>query len=678
MDNSFRGKPACQQPETPLTGLVVAFSFIVTGSPLFAADDDLATVLNRVAGEADVEILFSPDVVAEKSPSSLETDGSPAVVLERVLEGTGLTAEQTSPNVYVVRNTQMDDRLPNMTAAEDVPAGSTREPATSGVGSIEGRVVDGLTGTGLAGAVVRIAGTDLSTTTDQRGFFRFGAVASGRLDVEVDYIGADTQSKAVMLFANQSAVADFALNLGERDTIYVYGSRSSFLQALNQQRNAENNKTVISADLLGTFPAETVAEALRRVPGVTFARDENTGEGNRVSVRGITSEGINIQINGMQLQGTGVERAVDLTGFLADNISQITIQKSLLPEFEGTGNGGLIEIETKSALDYGERHLSFGVEREFSGIDEFGDETQYSGLGVMQLSNAFAVGLNLQYRSTDRNNTSISTANNLLPVRPDGFNSLFQIPASFGSYPFDPEINAPLLTGATYSLRNREADNTNGSLFAAWDLGESTRLRAEYQRIESDESDSIQRSTNSISQGVLPMAIPELGNEERRRSYLRALAVNQGITESDTTRMTDIFSLRGESFAGRWTFNYDAGFTRSENEVLSYAATTTSDQNTDVLNLLDASSYTLNPDNNGVDRIVDGGFRIVGDRIPEMALSAAGRNYVFNPDTYFIGSVIESQRLNETENASLRFKVQRDFSGKRLRNVRFGVQYQRH
>ncbi len=659
---------------TILTGLLVAFSFTVTGSPLFAADDDLATVLNRVAGEADVEILFSPDVVAEKHPGSMETEGSPEVVLERVLEGTGLTAEQTSPNVYVVRNTQTDERQPRTTAVEDTSAGGARETETTGIGSIEGRVVDSLSGTGLAGAVVRIAGTDISTTTDQRGFFRFGAVASGRLDVEVEYIGADAQSKPVMLFANQTVVADFTMNLGERDTIYVYGNRSSFLQALNQQRNAENNKTVVSADLLGTFPAETVAEALRRVPGVTFTRDLDTGEGNKVSVRGITSEGINLQVNGIQLQGTGIERAVDLTGFLADNISQITIQKSLLPEFEATGNGGLIEIETKSALDYGERHLSFGVEREFSGIDEFGDETQYNGSGVIQLSDTFAVGLNAQFRTTERSNVNTDYSSIVAPVLPDGFTSLFFLPFTF-NYPFDPGLDERLVTNANYLFRDVESDNTNGSVFAAWDIGDSTRLRAEYTRIETDGVFRVQRSTNQALTGALTMPIPELGGEERRRSYIRALRPTNGINETDQTTTTDVLSLRGESAFNRWTFTYDLGYTRSENESLEYSINTLSDQNTDVFNLFDSNSYIVNPDGNGVDRIVGGAFNSVGDRIPAIALSNAGRSFLLNPDTYYIASAIERQRSNETENASLRFKAQYDFAGERLRNVKFGVQY---
>ncbi|MEM8685391.1 MAG: TonB-dependent receptor, partial [Pseudomonadota bacterium] len=143
--------------------------------------------------------------------------------------------------------------------------------------------------------------------------------------------------------------------------------------------------------------------------------------------------------------------------------------------------------------------------------------------------------------------------------------------------------------------------------------------------------------------------------------------------EEDST--TDVFSVRGESFVKRWTFNYDIGLTRSEVDTIGYTANVGSTTNTDILNLLDDSSYVVNPDNNGVDRVVDGVVRFVGDQIPELALSPAGRSFTIDPNTYSVTSVLQTQRTNETENLSLRFKAQHDFAGERLRNVKFGVQY---
>ncbi|MEM7277706.1 MAG: carboxypeptidase regulatory-like domain-containing protein, partial [Pseudomonadota bacterium] len=643
---------------------------------------DLAASLNRVALATNVEILYSPEVVAEKHAARTAVEGDPDVVLEHLLAGTGLAAQQTSPNVYVIREktgTKTPLSVARLQAApqtEQTTRSSQPQPSTiaAGIGALEGRVMDELSGTGLAGATVRLVGTNHQAVTDQRGYFRLGAVSSGSYELEIAYIGASPHIDRIDVSAGEDNVANFTLNPNDRDTIYVYANRSSFLQALNQQRNAENNKTVVSADLLGTFPAETVAEALRRVPGITFVRDAATGEANKVSVRGITSEGINVQLNGMQLQGTGIERAVDLTGFLADNISQITIQKSLLPEYEGTANGGLIEIETKSALDYGKRYFSVGVEREFGTESEFGDENQFNLSGVMQLSDTFAVGVSGQLRNSDRRNVGVTISDVLPPVLPEGFTSSFLLPFTF-NFPYDAEFDDRLITNSNYLIRDREVENWTGSAFAAWDLGESTRLRAEVQHINNDTVTDLQRSTNQTLTGALTMPIPELGGAERRRSYIRALRPTNGASTIDETTKTDVFSIRGESFLNQWTLNYSAGLTKTSRETFSSTVNTLSDQNTDVLNLLDASSYTLNPDANGTDRIVDGAFGLVGDGIPQLALSQAGRDFYTSPDTYYVTSASNNVRFNETENLALKLNARYDLADSWLRNIKFGVQY---
>ncbi|MEM7610259.1 MAG: TonB-dependent receptor [Pseudomonadota bacterium] len=656
--------------------------FLLSANGLVAAalaqdqpTDDLATILNRIATETDVEILFAPEIVAQKVPASTTIEGTPSDTLARVLSGTGLAAEQTSPDVFVIKLAALlaQSAQESASSAASQTAG-TGPAAASGFGAVEGRIVSAVGGAGLAGASIRLEGTGLDTTTDQRGFFRFSTVPAGEYRLTVFYIGADAISETVTVTADGATELSLSMTLRGVDTIYVYGTRSSFLQSLNQQKNAENNQTVVSADLLGTFPAETVAEALRRVPGITFELDDATGEGNKVSVRGISPEGINIQLNGLQLQGTGIERAVDLTGFLADNISQITIQKSLLPEYEGTGNGGLIEIETKSALDYGERHLSFGIEREFSGDSEFGDETQFNLSGVMQINDRFAIGANGQFRNTGRRNYGTTVVGALPPVLPAGFTSTFRLPFTF-NFPFDAAFDQRLTTGTNYTVNDREVDTWTGSVFSALDLGESTRLRFEFQRIDNEDLSLSQRTTVSTLSSSIDMPVPELGGEERRRTYYRSFRPTNGVSSEEKSTITDVFSIRGETFLNRWTLDYDVGLSRTRDQRLSYTVNTLSDQNTDVFNLFDANAYTVTPDSNGVDRIVDGVFGVTADQIQVLRLTDAGRQFFQDPESYYIASAIESQRENESENASLRFKAQYDFGEDLLRNVKFGVQY---
>ncbi|MEO1038748.1 MAG: TonB-dependent receptor [Pseudomonadota bacterium] len=644
--------------------------------------EDLATALNRMATEANVEILFSPELVAGRSAPSTSINGSPGVVLNQMLAGSGLSVRQSRPNVFVVTEavsaSSPGAALVQTSAVTQTSAVSQAPVQQEGApGSVEGRLVDTLTGTGLAGAIIRLEGTNISAVTDQRGFYRMAAVPPGEYTLSADYVGAPSQSARIRVAPGSEVDQDFSVNLGERETITVFGNRSGFLQALNQQRTAENNRTVISADLLGTFPAESVAEALRRVPGVSFERDANTGEGNRVSVRGITPEAVNIQINGLQLQGTGIERAVDLTGFLADNISQITIQKSLLPENEGTANGGLIEIETRSALDYGDRYFNFGIEREFSGDSEFGDEWQLNASAVTQLNDRFGIGANIQYRTSDRRNIDMRYNDVDAPVLPVGFTSLFRVPFTF-TYPFGDGLAGRLVTGTNYFVRDREVENLTGSVFAAWDVSDSTRLRFEYQRIVNDETRETARSTGLGSTLATNMPIPELGGEVRRRTYVRGLQPSMGLDEREETITTDVFSVRGDTTYNQWTLDYKVGYSSTTNEVDEFSISAISDRNSDVFNIFDPASITVNPDSGGNDRVVEGVVTTVGDGIPVLALSDLGRAFYLDPDTYFISSALRRQRENESELFTAEFDAQYDFSeafAGVFQSVKFGMKY---
>ncbi len=66
-----------------------------------------------------------------------------------------------------------------------------------------------------------------------------------------------------------------------------------------------------------------------------------------------------VKLNGLNLPvGNGVRRSPDLGNLLADSVSKITINKSLLPSQDSAGTGGLIEIETMSPLNRPRRYAS--------------------------------------------------------------------------------------------------------------------------------------------------------------------------------------------------------------------------------------------------------------------------------------------------------------------------------
>ncbi len=113
------------------------------------------------------------------------------------------------------------------------------------------------------------------------------------------------------------------------EKVTISGLREGQQKALNQQRNADNIKQVISADLMGRFPDLNVAEALQRVPGVTIGREQ--GEGSTVQLRGTPANFTNININGEQIMGSSElgERNAHLDLVPANILSSMEVIKRL-------------------------------------------------------------------------------------------------------------------------------------------------------------------------------------------------------------------------------------------------------------------------------------------------------------------------------------------------------------
>ncbi len=666
---------------------------LVMGAHAQNPDEDegsLATALNTFAASSDLEILFEPNVVMGLKAQPYDETASSLDVLNAMLAGTGLSASEAAPNVFIVAKAEIDepagtDPIPQTEPVADPVAAepaSSETPATGPIegatdpGFIRGRIVDDGSDRALVGTIVTLLETGQTATTNSRGEYRFGAVLPGTYTMKIDYLGTGTSTEIVSVEAEETSVVDVRMPyfLG---TVLVQSNRSSLSQALNQQRAAENNSTVVSADLLGSFPAENVSEALRRVSGVTFARDETTGEGQRITIRGFESEVVNVQVNGIQLNGTGIERGIDLTGIQGDNISQITIQKTLLPSQEATGTGGLVEIETKSGLDYGDRYLSFGVEGESGLESEFGDEYEFNATGAYKFTDDFGVVATLQYRDTDRSNLNTNYLQTNIPVLPAGVTFSSRIPPEF-NYPFDEGLDGPLQTGVNYFIRDLEQTNLTGSLNFAWDVADHTSLRLDLQRIEREETVDDRRATQRTLTTSTNMPIPELGGEERRRTYIRSLAPTLGISEQTEEETIDVYSFRGDTSLGQWDLDYKLGFSETvrERQRDSVSLVTPSFLgNSDVLGLFQNESLTINPDSNATDRVVNGVVSVVGGDIPGLNLSQAGLDYIADPSTYRISSATRAQSTTPTEEWTAEFGSRYNFANSFLDYLEGGIQY---
>ena len=137
----------------------------------------------------------------------------------------------------------------------------------------------------------------------------------------------------------------------DRDQIVVRGVRQQLLEASELERNAVNVQSVITADDIGQFPDQNIAESLQRLPGLVIIRDE--GEGRFVSVRGLPSDFVQVTINNAQIGSSdaGGNRSTALDVIPSDLLSRVEVNKSLLPDQDHDSLGAKIDLRPLSAFD---------------------------------------------------------------------------------------------------------------------------------------------------------------------------------------------------------------------------------------------------------------------------------------------------------------------------------------
>ncbi|WP_160173482.1 TonB-dependent receptor [Thalassotalea sp. ND16A] len=138
------------------------------------------------------------------------------------------------------------------------------------------------------------------------------------------------------------------------EKIEIYGIKDGLSKALLTKRAADSVLDSISAEGIGSFPDNNIAESIQRVPGVSITRA--FGEGEFVSIRGF-SPGLNLtMVNGQQLASSAFELETSMTrGFNfsllpAELVQRIDVFKSPEARLAEGGIGGTVNVHTRKPL----------------------------------------------------------------------------------------------------------------------------------------------------------------------------------------------------------------------------------------------------------------------------------------------------------------------------------------
>lgn len=152
--------------------------------------------------------------------------------------------------------------------------------------------------------------------------------------------------------------------------VITFGSpiRDSQKAAIEEKRNADNYLDVVSADTIGRFPDQNLADSLGRMPGLAIERDQ--GQARYINFRGAPFRYTSLAIDGLTIPGAENGRVPRFDAFPAVITRRISANKAITPAMPGEAVSGFINIESFNPFDADGWSVSSDIG---SGRQELGD-----------------------------------------------------------------------------------------------------------------------------------------------------------------------------------------------------------------------------------------------------------------------------------------------------------------
>lgn len=455
--------------------------------------------------------------------------------------------------------------------------------------------------------------------------------------------------------------------------IVVEGTRASIANSIDAKQNADQIVDVLSADDADRFPDNNLGEALSRLPGISFIRDEDSGDGEFISIRGLDAEFNTVLNNGIRIGSSNSFRRTPLDVATGDGVSTIYVTKAPLPEDASEGIGGVVDIRTRGALERSESVSLSAQIRDDTFVADPG--FRLSGRFTKHLTDNLGINLSASFRRRFISTFRIDPTgglNLLNPLTFDGPNGPIVIADE------DDEDQIEIVPQNFIGVENfgleevgyrfidvrDQTFNISGNI--DWELSDTTKLTFggtynRRNRIETDSRFNFDADDDDFDNNdLLTFDDPEIETD--------ALL-------DDTVEVQQSYFLRGETKTDDWQFNYIVGYSRASennpNVALEFVQALTDINGDDDLDVtfapFNAIGFGTFPIPNPQDADV---FADVLD--PFNCLDEDG-DPCYSPDDFDV------DLIDETVNRlySGRFDATRFFDGGILEYIKAGIVYER-
>lgn len=227
-------------------------------------------------------------------------------------------------------------------------------------GTIRGTITGTDDGRALTGVSIRIANSNIGTSTDAVGFFTLNALEAGKYDVVLSYVGYQSLTVSeVVVEADQALTLNLQLKpegeeIGE---VVVNAKRLSNSQTavIAEVKKAHQVVSGISQQQIKLSQDRDAGQVMSRIPGLTIV------DNRFVVVRGLPERYNQVMFNNVIAPSSEVDRRTFSFDLIPSNVlDRILINKSGSPENPGDFSGGLIKVFTSAPANENFTTFSLG------------------------------------------------------------------------------------------------------------------------------------------------------------------------------------------------------------------------------------------------------------------------------------------------------------------------------
>jgi TonB-dependent receptor len=286
---------------------------------------------------------------------------------------------------------------------------------------------------------------------------------------------AHAQDQATPASPNTPAPATSAVDpAAPAGEIVVTGTRASLNRALDLKRQSIAVVDSISAEDIGKFPDQNVAESLQHVPGVSI--DRSGGEGHTITVRGFGPQFNTVLLNGRLLATENAGREFSFDILPSEILSAAEVYKSSTADQQDGGIGSTVILRTARPLDHPGFHASVSAAAKFDSTRNKGTPNGSALVSDTNDDGTFGILASIDYDKRDSRFTDVDTSGWVSQPTVNGDGTPWLAADHLHGITAGPNTNVYLPRTLNFTSTQQSRERIGGTLAMDWVVSDKLKL----------------------------------------------------------------------------------------------------------------------------------------------------------------------------------------------------------